>query len=213
MEALKGSAEHRVILHNTSWETYERLLEERGEERVPRFFYDRGELEIVSPSAEHERVGYYVGLIVAMFAREGRVGIYGVGSTTFRREDLARGFEPDLAFYTRNREQVRGKSRLNLEVDPPPDLVVEIDVTHLSIDKLSIYAQAGVPEVWRYEGNRFDILLLGERDYERSDASLALPSVTDEALRILVEYSASMELAEWLDRVIEWAQGNTEPSG
>jgi Uma2 family endonuclease len=91
--------------------------------------------------------------------------------------------------------------------------VVEIDVTHLSIDKLSIYAQAGVPEVWRYEGNRFEILLLGERDYERSDASLALPSVTDEALRILVEYGASMELAEWLDRVIEWAQGNTEPSG
>src|SRR3954453_7828217 len=98
MEALKGSAEHRVILHNTSWETYERLLEERGEERVPRFFYDRGEVEIVSPSAEPERVGFCVGLIVAMFAREGRVVIYGVGSTTFRREDLARGFEPDLAF-------------------------------------------------------------------------------------------------------------------
>jgi Uma2 family endonuclease len=209
----KERTDQRIVLHNVSWETYGRLLEERGEERVPRFVYDRGELEILSPSAEHERVGYYVGLIVAMFAREGRVGIYGVGSTTFRREDLARGFEPDLAFYTRNREQVRGKSRLSLEVDPPPDLVVEIDVTHLSIDKLSIYAQAGVPEVWRCEGHRFEILLLGERDYERSDASLALPSVTDEALRILVEYGASMELAEWLDRVIEWAQGNTEPSG
>jgi Uma2 family endonuclease len=100
----KERTDQRIVLHNVSWETYGRLLEERGEERVPRFVYDRGELEILSPSAEHERVGYYVGLIVAMFAREGRVGIYGVGSTTFRREDLARGFEPDLAFYTRNRE-------------------------------------------------------------------------------------------------------------
>jgi hypothetical protein len=91
--------------------------------------------------------------------------------------------------------------------------VVEIEATHLSIDKFSIYAQVGVPEVWRYEGNRFEILLLGERDYERSNTSLALPSVTEEALRILVEDSISLELAEWLDRVIEWARENTEPSG
>jgi Uma2 family endonuclease len=69
----KDRTDQRIILHNVSWETYGRLLEERGEERVPRFVYDRGELEIVSPSAEHERVGYYVGLIVAMFAREGRL--------------------------------------------------------------------------------------------------------------------------------------------
>lgn len=207
----KARGDQRVVLHNVSWETYHRLLEERGEDRVPRFVYDRGELEIVSPSAEHERVGYYVGLIVAMFAREARVGVYGVGSTTFRREDLARGFEPDLAFYTSNRGQVRGKSRLSLEVDPPPDLVVEIDVTHLSLDKLSMYAAVGVPEVWRYEENRFEILWLRDRDYERSDTSLALPLLTDEALRVLVEKSSSLELAEWLDEVIEWARESTGP--
>ena len=55
----KGPAEQRVILHNMSWETYERLMEERGENRVPRFAYDRGELEIMSPSTEHESIAYY----------------------------------------------------------------------------------------------------------------------------------------------------------
>jgi Uma2 family endonuclease len=213
METVKSPAEQRVILRNISWETYERLLEERGDSRVPRLAYDRGELEIMSPSAEHESVAYFVPLLVAVLAEEIGVNAYGVGSTTYKRGDFGRGFEPDASFYIANEEYIRGKPRIDLAVDPPPDLVIEIDITSPSLDKFPIYAEVGVPEVWRYEGNRFEILLLGERDYERTNTSLALPSVTDEALRILVEYSASMELAEWLDRVIEWAQENTERSG
>jgi hypothetical protein len=83
METVKSPAEHRVILHNTSWVTYERLMKERGESRVPRFAYDRGELEIMSPSTEHESIAYYIGLLVAVFADEAGVDLYGAGSTTF----------------------------------------------------------------------------------------------------------------------------------
>lgn len=132
METIKSPAEHRVILHNTSWETYERLMKERGESRVPRFAYDRGELEIMSPSTEHESIAYYVGLLVAVFAEEAGVDLYGAGSTTFDREDLERGFEPDACFYVRNAERVRGKPRIDLSLDPPPDLVIEVDITSLS---------------------------------------------------------------------------------
>jgi Uma2 family endonuclease len=98
METVKGPAEQRVMLHNVSWEAYARLVDERGDRRVPRFAYDRGELEIMSPSTEHESVAHFLGLLVALFAGETGVNAYCVGSTTFKREDLERGFEPDSCF-------------------------------------------------------------------------------------------------------------------
>jgi Uma2 family endonuclease len=150
METIKSPAEHRVILHNTSWGTYERLMEERGESRVPRFTYDRGELEIMSPSTEHESIAYYIGLLVAVFAEEAGVDLYGAGSTTFDREDLGRGFEPDACFYVQNAERVRGKPRIDLRLDPQPDLVIEVDITSPSLDKFPIYARASIPEIWRH---------------------------------------------------------------
>src|SRR5215208_3944298 len=125
METVKSRAEQRVLLRNISWETYERLLDERGDSRVPRLAYDRGDLEIMSPSSEHESVAYFVALLVAVLAEEMRVNAYGVGSTTYRRGDIGRGFEPDGSFYIRNEERIRGKPRIDLSVDPPPDLVLE----------------------------------------------------------------------------------------
>jgi Uma2 family endonuclease len=97
----------------------------------------------MSPSSEHESVAY----VVALLAEEMRVNAYGIGSTTHRRGDIGRGFEPDASFYIRNEEPIRGKPRIDLSVDPPPDLVVEVDITSPSLDKLTIYAQIGVSEV------------------------------------------------------------------
>ena len=88
MDPIKSPAEHRAILHNTSWETYERLLNERGYRRVPRLAYDRGELEIMNPSSEHESKAYFVALLVAMLAEEMHVNAYSVGSTTYKRGDV-----------------------------------------------------------------------------------------------------------------------------
>jgi Uma2 family endonuclease len=99
METVESRAEQRVLLRNISWETCERLLDERGDSRVvPRLAYDRGDLEIMSPSSEHESVAY----VVALLAEEMRVNAYGIGSTTYRRGDIGRGFEPDASFYIRN---------------------------------------------------------------------------------------------------------------
>lgn len=209
METAKSPAEQRIVLSNVSWETYERLLEERREDRAPRFTYDRGMLEVMSPSSEHESISYHVGLLVAVFAAEAGVDVYGVGSTTFKREDLERGFEPDACFYSRSPERVRGKKRIDLDLDPPPDLIIEVDITSPSIDKLSIYARLVVPEVWRHAGGRFEILALEGGAYQEVERSVVLPSLTGNTLSELVESSRSLDLPRWLNEARERARYRT----
>ncbi len=208
METVKNPAEHRVILHNTSWETYERLMKERGENRVPRFVYDRGELEIMSPSTEHESIAYYIGLLVAVFAEEAGVDLYGAGSTTFDREDLERGFEPDACFYVRNAERVRGKPRIDLRLDPPPDLLIEVDITSPSLDKFPIYARVSIPEIWRHDGERLAIFELRGEEYIEVAVSKTLSPLTSEALSSLIEESSSLDIVTWMRRVRGWSRGN-----
>lgn len=201
VKTVKSPAEQRVLLRNVSWETYERLLAEREENRVPRFAFDQGMLEIVSPSSEHESISYYIGLLVAVFAEVTGVDVYGVGSTTFKRADVQRGFEPDSCFYIQNEELVRGKARIDLDVDPPPDLVIEVDITSPSLDKLPIYAQMGVSEVWRYDGDDLSFFTLDQGQYSEVATSAVLPPITAQVVSELVEKSKSLGLASWLREV------------
>jgi Uma2 family endonuclease len=208
METTKRPAEHRIILHNTSWETYQRLMKERGESRVPRFAYDRGELEIMSPSTEHESIAYYIGLLVAMFAEEAGVDLYGAGSTTFDREDLGRSFEPDACFYVQNAERVRGKPRIDLGLDPPPDLLIEVDITSPSLDKFPIYARVSIPEIWHHDGERLAFFELRGGEYVEISGSRILSPLSGEALSSFIEESTSLDIVTWMRRVREWTRGN-----
>ncbi len=122
METVERPVERKVILHNARWRTYERLLAEQESSSAPRFTYDRGELEIMSPSTEHEEHNRTIALLVELFAEEAGLDVRHVGSMTFRREDLGRGFEPDSCFYVQNEENVSGKAHIDLASDPPPDL-------------------------------------------------------------------------------------------
>src|SRR4028118_1422514 len=182
METIKSPAEQKVTLHNVSWETYERLMRERGESRAPRVAHDRAAPEKTSPAAEHESISYAAALLIEVLAEEMDIDVYGLGSTTFKREELQRGFEPDQCFYFGDWELVRGKERLDLATDPPPELVIEIDITSPSLNKLSIYAQLGVREVWRYDGERMRILGLEDAAYVERPTSLALPPLTNDVL-------------------------------
>lgn len=120
-EAVNSPLEQRVLLRNASWGTYERLVAERGEQRrVPRLFYDRGVLELASPSAMHEVVSRIVAELVSKLALELEIDVLATGSTTFGREDLERGFDPDQSLYFSGnarsvREIVRRKGEINLE--------------------------------------------------------------------------------------------------
>jgi len=206
METVKSPAEQRVVLHNVSWGTYERLLNDHENNSAPRFTYDRGELEIMSPSPEHEKLNRRMAQLVMALTEETGVEAEDFGSTTFRREDLERGFEPDSCFYIENEESVRGKSRIDLSVDPPPDLVIEIDITSPSLNKLSIYTRIGVPEIWRYDGKRVTILKLEGDGYVEANASVVLPPATGAALSNFVEKSQSMRRTAWLKEVRGWAR-------
>ncbi len=207
MEAVKSSAEGRVLLRNVSWGTYERLVEEREERVTPRFFYDQGVLEIVSPSFEHEGVSCVVAALIGELAVELGFDVFDAGSTTFKREDLERGFEPDGSFYfSKKAERVRGKQNLDLDSgDPPPDLVIEVDPTNPSLNKLPIYARLGVAEVWRYAAGKLEILVLAGEGYEASERSHVLPLLTRDALARLVEEGLTKKRPDWVRGVREWA--------
>ena len=173
-----AQTEQRVIVRFVSWTTYEHLLADLSNQSSTRLTYDRGLLEIMCPLPEHEEWNRTIALLVEVLAEEMRIDVRNFGSTTFRRADLARGFEPDSCFYIQHEADISGKSTIDLTVDPPPDLVIEVDVTSGSLDKFPIYAQVGVPEVWRYDGQRLRISILTVERYVESETSLALPLLT-----------------------------------
>jgi Uma2 family endonuclease len=155
----------------------------------------------MSPSAEHEEIKETMALLVNIWAEENEIDVRGLGSTTFRREDLGRGFEPDACFYIQSVDRIRGKTELSLDVDPPPDLVIEIDITSSSLNKLSIYAQVGVPEVWRYDGKELSILILAGQAYSKHETSASLPGLTAGVTSRLLQESRMMRRPDWLRRV------------
>jgi Uma2 family endonuclease len=210
MATIPSAQEQRMVLYNIGWDTYERLLRDHANAGAPRFAYDRGTLEIMSPLPEHERFNRAIQLLVPVIAEECGMEVYSLGSTTFNRADLQRGFEPDSCFYMEHAARVRGKDRIDLQVDPSPDLVVEIDITHPSIDKLPIYAGIGVPEVWRYDGERLEILVLSGSAYADSPRSTMFPIVTAAALTELLPTSTTVGDIAWMRHVRAWTRTLSE---
>jgi Uma2 family endonuclease len=208
METVKGPAEGRMLLTNVSWETYEHLLGDYLDRSVPHFTYDRGLLEIMSPLPEHEQINRAISRFADVFAEEINLDVANLGSTTFKREDLERGFEPDTCFYIRNEASVRGKTKLDLAVDPPPDLVIEIDITNPSIDRFPLYAKFGVPEIWRHDGRRMSIFGLREGEYAEVVESAVLPPLSGSVLSRFVEESRSLGSVAWMRGVRGWARGH-----
>lgn len=206
MATVISQPEERTILYDVSWETYESLLADHEDRSSPRFTYDRGVLEITSPSAEHEELNDTFKLLVYVLAEGMDLEVRGFGSTTFRRRGMKRGFEPDSSFYIQSLERISGKTKLDLRFDPPPDLVIEIDITSPSLDKLPTFAAIGVPEVWRYDGSRLTIYRLEKKAYVTSAESVALAGVSSLTLSRFVEDSKAMKRTAWLRSVREWAR-------
>ena len=206
MATVISPPEQRVILRNVSWETYERLLTERGAGSLPRFSFDQGDLEIMSPSSEREEYKCTLARIVEVVTEELSINIRELGSTTFKREDVSRGFEPDACFYIQSHDSLRGRRRVDLLVDPPPDLIIEIDLTADSLKKLGIYAALGVPEVWRYDGNVIEIFVLEGQSYVKRGTSLSLALLTPAVLAELIEKRMSMDSVPWVRKLRKWVR-------
>ncbi len=151
--------DRRFLLNNIDWAGYEKLLELFGD-HGPRMSYLDGMVELMSPGPIHEEFSYVLGRMVTILTIELNIPAKGQGSTTFRRRDRERGLEPDGCFYLASLGSFRGRDLKTLDPLPPPDLVIEVEVTSPLLDKLDIYAGLGVPEIWRYNQEGLTILCL-----------------------------------------------------
>lgn len=195
-----------VILRGVSWGTYEHLLADFQDSHTAHFTYDRGVLEIMVLSFEHEKLNRLIHDLFTLIALEMDLEFVNAGSTTFKRLDLSRGSEPDTCFYVQHAGQIQDKDSIDLSVDPPPDLVIEIDITSPSLDKLPIYAQIGVSEIWRYDGDTLTIFRLEGGSYTTSEESLALAGVTSSQLSQFIADSRTMTHPALLRLVRDWAR-------
>lgn len=199
----KSWGENRVIFHHLNWSAYQQILHALPESRAARLTYDRGTLEITMPSEIHEFSAELISIFIRTLVVELGLKIKTLGSTTLDREDLNRGVEPDKAFYIQNQPAVAGRT-INLATDPPPDLVVEVEISHSDIQKLELYAELGIPEFWRYNGQILRIYQLESGIYHEVEQSPTFPQVPKARLYQFLnqaqedEIAATQALIAWL---------------
>jgi Uma2 family endonuclease len=195
------------VLEDASWYLYERLLRDIGDRPI-RVTYDDGRMEIMSPLPEHERPKKLIGQLIEMLTFQIGMPRVSFGSTTFRRRDKAKGLEPDECYYFKNEAKMRGRKRLDLKKDPPPELVVEIDIMSPSIPREPIYAALGVPEIWRYDGVRLQCLHLNGGKYSVHKMSLAFPFLEPALLQQFIERLDEQGETSIMSAFVTWVRKN-----
>ncbi|HZK82813.1 MAG TPA: Uma2 family endonuclease [Humisphaera sp.] len=199
-------AQH-FVLEDATWELYEKLLQDIGDRPI-RVTYDDGRMEIMSPLAEHEDVKKLIGRMIEMLTFLLDMPVKSLGSTTFRRKDRAKGLEPDECYYFRDEAKMRGRKRLDMRKDPPPELVVEVDVTHRSVPRLPIYAALGVAEIWRFDGLRLICLHLKGKEYAVRKMSLAFPFLEPALLQTFIDQLADRGETQIVKAFVAWVRKN-----
>ena len=195
-----------MLLFGVSWSLYERMVEEIAH-RHARFTYDRGTLQIMSPSPEHEWESRTFVLLIVLLAEMLDLPVAAFGSTTHKRADLEKGIEPDECYYFNHLDRMVGKRRLDLDVDPVPDLAIEVEVTRSLVDRIGIYAALGIPELWRFDGRALQVLLLSpEGSYALAERSPRLPMFAPEELAGWVVRAGEVDHSRWFREFRAWAR-------
>ncbi len=197
-----------IHLSGISWQTYETLRSELRNRRL-RLTYNHGTLEIMAPSPEHELSKEVLGRFIETLAEETDLPIYPKGSTTLQRRELS-GVEPDKCFYIRNIALVRGKKRLDLTVDPEPDLVIKIDVTSSSTNRLQVYADLGVAEVWIYNGDSLIVKQLQNSTYIDSQTSQFFASIPISKITRFLQQAQTADYLELVKAFRRWVRSQIE---
>jgi Uma2 family endonuclease len=197
-------AEPHLVLHNISWQMYEELRDNEANWGV-RMTYDHGRLEMMTPSRRHERFSGHLHELIVATAEEFKIPIDTSGSTTWKRPDLAAALEADECFYIQHEAVVRGRDELDLTVDPPPDLAIEVEVSRSAVSKMNIYATLRVPEVWCYDGKRLRVLQLNPQgQYAESNASGCMPELPMDGVERFMQQRSEMDLISWLSAYRAW---------
>ena len=194
-----------VVMHDVSWDTYQRLARGRGESRRPRLAFDEGWLEIVSPTRRHDKSGYVLALLIEFAAVEWGDDVDGFLSTTISRDDIEAGFEADQTFYVENAARMREVDELDLSIHPPPDLVIEVDASNDSRRKLRLFRKFSVPEVWRVVEDEVIIYRLADTGYDTVETSVAFPAFTSDVLTRFMRSGRTMSRVEWRETIRTWA--------
>ena len=211
MSTAPAPAPERFLLHGITWATYQRILEEQGERPI-RITYDRGELELMTLSFDHERRSQHLNRIVEELAIELRLPIASAGSITINREVLDRGLEPDKCYYFANEPLIRGKARIDLDLDPPPDLAIEVDITRSSLNRLDIYAALGIPEVWRWSKEKLTVYHRREDGtYSVGETSLTFPFLPMTDVERLLREAGTADQLGWMLSLRAWIRAEVAP--
>ncbi|MEX0612576.1 MAG: Uma2 family endonuclease [Pirellulales bacterium] len=198
--------QEHVYLPGVSYPTYEALVTEIEDRRHLRVTYYHGEMEIMSPTQDHERAKKLFGQMIEAITEELGLPRMSCGSTTFKDQLLDCGLEPDECYYVQHEADVRGRT-VKIGEDPPPDLVVEVDITTSVIDRFPIYAALGFPEIWQYVDGEIVIhLLQKEGQYAVGEQSAALPMVSVEKLVEHLDRCNDMDETTWIRAFRQWVR-------
>lgn len=195
-----------TILQGIQWDTYQKLVRDLESQPGTKLTYDNGTLEIMMPLPPHERYKRLLGRFVEVTTEELGIEICSLGSTTWTREDLRKGLEPDECYYIQNELAVRGKDVIDLTIDPPPDLAIEVDSTRSSMNRMGIYAALRVPEIWRFDRETLTIYSLVNEEYQPREVSLALPMFDAAVLMQFLELSLTMGETSLIRHVRQWVR-------
>jgi Uma2 family endonuclease len=197
----------RIYLQEVSWLEFEQILLELGEKRVTRIAYCAGELEIRMPLPEHERIKVLISNLLVVLLEELDLPWESLGSSTFKNSKMKTGIEPDDCFYLKNCQAIIGKKRLDLAIDPPPDLAIEIDLT--SPTQLSAYEALSVPEIWRYQQGKLAIFIFVDGHYLESAHSSLFPTLPiNEGFSRILERNSEILMSEARKEFRQWVKKN-----
>lgn len=206
VEKTKLRGERRIVLSGVSWDLYEQLRDNE-ENRHVRMAYDNGRLELMSPSPDHEAIKELICEMIKVFTAELRIPRRSLGSTTWKRPDLAKGLEPDGCFYVLNHHRVCRRRHVDLAVDPPPDLAVETEVSRSGVRRLRIYAALGVPEIWRWRRNGLSAYVLAaDNQYVEREFSLNLPMLRVKDLEPFLDFELAADESAWNHKFRDWVR-------
>jgi len=206
MEALPDSS--TLLLHEVSWAEYEDLLALLPDNPRFRLSYDRGILQIMTLSPRHERLKSLFIPLLTVLTEELNLNLVGLGSTTFKLAEAARGLEPDDCYYIQQAERMAGRDSIDLATDPPPDLVVEVDITHPSLDKFPIYASLKVPEVWRHDGAILQFFRLSGERYTPTPESGLFPLLPAAVLAGFVQQGQEHGIIPMIRAFRDWVRAH-----
>lgn len=197
------------VIYGVSWEIYESLIEKYWEMPSPRLTYDSGIMEVeMSNSDKHEEDNRILAKLVEILFEELEIDYRNLGSTTYKKKIIRKGFEPDSCFYIQSLERIEGKSNIGINNEVPPDLTIEINRTSSSVPRMPIFAAFGVKEIWRFDGQNVRFYTLEDKVYLETETSITLPMLSSKQTTEFLQESREIKSTAWAKKVREWI--NTE---